>query len=106
MTTLIERLIAVKQLIATPETWCTQTSARDAQGVGVPAYDPAACQWCLLGAISKICPNNKDHSSVVNYLYTHMDHLYSECLQIADLNDQEGFDAVHKLLDVAIARAE
>lgn len=52
-----EALIAARELIEDPERWTQEESARDADGKGVPIGSPEACQWCAMGALSKIAPD-------------------------------------------------
>lgn len=46
-----EILIAAREKITTPERWCQGAHARDEGGQTVLAKDPAACVWCIDGAL-------------------------------------------------------
>jgi hypothetical protein len=39
-----------------PEVWCQESSAKDALGNKLQAFDPNAVRWCVLGAIHKLYP--------------------------------------------------
>ena len=49
----MERLKPTKihELFARPGTWTQGTFAKDAEGNSVSGSAPAACQWCLMGAM-------------------------------------------------------
>ena len=61
MTTL-DILVAARAKISTPETWCQTVVARDSEGLSVVVDDPAACQWCAMGALLLVC--NRDTEAV------------------------------------------
>jgi hypothetical protein len=44
------------ELLTSPETWCKESPAEDAQGNRIQAFDPRAVKWCALGAIQKTYP--------------------------------------------------
>lgn len=48
-------LQAIRELISNPECWTRDAMARNADGDSITPRDPAACQWCLLGAARKVC---------------------------------------------------
>lgn len=117
-----EQLRKIKALIHNPEHWWQGTYAVNQWGHGVPPLDPTACKWCLLGAISHIAPNPVAIYDIVEYLTTFAEPLgYHQLVEAADpfaledapivrrylltqINDRLGFDAVHKLLDMAIQK--
>lgn len=100
MKTVKENLIAVKELLATPATWTREVLARDAKGNEVrPSDDKAVC-FCILGACERVVPPYLDgYQYITGALYDQM----SVDDYISTLNDDKGFDAVHELLDAAIA---
>lgn len=100
MKTVKENLIAVKDLLATPATWTREVLARDAKGNSVlPSASNAVC-FCILGACERVLPSGRDgYEEIISALY---DQMFVEDY-ISNLNDDKGFDAVHALLDAAIA---
>lgn len=44
------------ELLSSPDTWCQESPAVDADGNKVPAFHPEAVKWCALGAIQKVYP--------------------------------------------------
>ena len=44
------------ELLSSPDTWCQESPAEDAQGNKVQALDPNAVKWCALGAIQRAYP--------------------------------------------------
>ena len=41
-----------RERLADPESWCQSFYAQDAEGAAIGTFNPAACRWCLLGALS------------------------------------------------------
>ena len=44
------------ELLSSPDTWCQESPAEDAQGNKVQALDPNAVKWCALAAVQKTYP--------------------------------------------------
>jgi len=44
------------ELLHSPDMWCRDSPARNAEGAKVQAFDPSAVQWCALAAIQKVYP--------------------------------------------------
>jgi hypothetical protein len=44
------------ELLSTPDAWCQESPAEDAQGNKVQALDPKAVKWCALAAVQKTYP--------------------------------------------------
>lgn len=110
MTDLRTDLIAVKELLATSETWTRGCFALDASGNETTSNDLRACKWCLLGAVEKIC--TVKYYRTAQFLDTLIAKWYplrapynSPVVNVSDFNDAFGFVAVHELLDVAISQA-
>jgi hypothetical protein len=47
------------ELLSSPDTWCQESPAEDAQGNSVRALHPQAVKWCALAAIQKVYPPPK-----------------------------------------------
>lgn len=96
----------IKTLIATPETWTTEVLARNDQDEPIDPNHPDACQWCLMGAANKIC--NGSMNSVL-FVLRYLNSIargklgYPSTIAVWSINDLDGFDSVHVLLDTAIA---
>lgn len=52
--TVYEILVSARGRIADPEHWLKGCEATDAQGSCIPAWHPAACNFCSLGAIQAV----------------------------------------------------
>ena len=44
------------ELLSSPDAWCQESPAEDAQGNKVQAWNPKAVKWCALAAVQKIYP--------------------------------------------------
>ena len=44
------------ELLSSPDTWCQESPAKDAQDNKVQALDPNAVKWCALAAVQKTYP--------------------------------------------------
>lgn len=99
MSTTKEILIAAKAKIATRETWTQDATARDASGKPTYATDPNAVCWCALGAIQAVV------DGIVSGLmaYSALDRCADG--DAIDVNDYDGFEAVHAAFDRAIEEA-
>jgi len=49
--TMLRTLKGAREILSTPETWTTETGARDKDGAKVGFDMPSACKWCLWGAL-------------------------------------------------------
>jgi hypothetical protein len=47
------------ELLRSPDTWCQESPAEDAQGNKVQALDPNAVKWCALAAVQKTYPPSR-----------------------------------------------
>ena len=47
-----ELLKRTRERLEDPESWCKSFYAQDAEYAAVGTFNPAACRWCLLGALS------------------------------------------------------
>lgn len=103
-----EKLIEAKAIIGDRSNWTRGVLAKDNDGKPVPPCDPRACQWCALGAISKVCDTYEEEvllggvltDSILTYA-AFMGHK-----MIDEVNDSGGFTLVHKLFDRAIKDAK
>ena len=44
------------ELLSSPDAWCQESPAEDAQGNKVEALNPKAVKWCALAAVQKSYP--------------------------------------------------
>ena len=44
------------ELLSSPDAWCQESPAEDAQGNKVQALNPNAVKWCALAAVQKTYP--------------------------------------------------
>lgn len=93
-------LIAVREML-TPESWTTEYLALLPDGTPTVPENPGACEFCLLGAILRVTGRTFVPDNVELALIEAM--LPGEEGLLSDFNDDRGLDAVHRLLDRAIA---
>lgn len=103
MQTTIEILKAARELIADPNRWCQDVYARDATGKDVVPDDPAACQWCALGAIERFSEPPSYALEAIAALIPDRS-LPAARMQVPDVNDTDGHAAVLEMFDAAILR--
>ena len=44
------------ELLSSPDAWCRESPAEDAQGNKVQAFNPKAVKWCAFSAVQKTYP--------------------------------------------------
>lgn len=96
---LAEQLRAARDLIADPTRWTQGSFARDADGDPCGSRHPAACQWCLEGALVKVGAR----FAAETYLYRALPKGEDDA---AHYNDNRQHRTIIRLLDKAIALAE
>jgi len=57
---LLDDLKAVRDLLAVPERWTQEARARTATGDKVDPENPAACCWCISGAVSRVATGEEN----------------------------------------------
>jgi len=107
MTTLHNLLIEAKRIIATRETWTQHTNARTASDLPTNYHNPRACKFCVIGALGKAQLNlDYRRSEILNgealKLLNSTANELTGCGSLPDVNDRQGFVAVHAVLDAAI----
>lgn len=60
MMTVLEGLIAIRELIGDEARWTQYAYARDLLGIRVDPRDEAACRWCFDGAAKRVTAGNTD----------------------------------------------
>lgn len=108
-----EFLKAIKEIIAKKENWCQSTLAKDKNDNYVDPTDPVACKFCIIGAAKKINWRNYPYNtSYFDFLKKAAEELFPSVVSFEDgggpvyVNDEMGFDAVHKMLDEAILTSQ
>ena len=111
-------LTAARNLIADPEHWTRETVARDERGRPTEPYNPNACQFCALGALSAVFyradPFNRTAEQVGELDRAHdrakkalreagASHFGVHSFTISRVNDELGHEATLKMFDTAIA---
>lgn len=99
-------LIEIKELLITPDKWTNGANARNVTGQQIPPCSAHACQWCLVGAIHKVCSDPFEYYTVYSYLSKQLHKIDPSRYRLSRFNDELGFDAVHQLLDHAIQKTE
>lgn len=94
-----DKLEAVRNLIIEEQHWIKGKYARDEKGKVVDPSSPAACQWCLLGAIYKAIDKYEDKESAEGYIRTVAAYKYND---LATFNDQSSHKEVIAALDCTI----
>lgn len=91
-----------KEIIKDRDTWTKGVMARDWKNQHVNVLDPDAVKFCLLGAMEKSLENEfvaHQHTTAYHKLLD-----LSGLKMLSALNDEVGFEAVHRLLDKAIEK--
>ena len=101
--TTVEILKAARKLIEKKENWTTKTSARDAEGKSCKVTDENAHQFCVTGAIHKVCTPYAD-CNVAYSAVVLLDRYAGK--SVVDINDREGHEAVLNVLDECIQKLE
>lgn len=100
-----------KALIADPENWTTGELARDAKGLRLlDPTRPEVCSRCLEGALETALkrnnPNRWSRTSEYEFFGDIKERTGVTHGALCDVNDNQGFDAVHTILDKAAASYE
>jgi len=108
--TVHDLLIETKRIIATPKTWTQHTSARDKKDRTVTTSSPDACKFCVTEAFDRACHNlNLPHDSNTEFQARQRlratTHRKTGIHSITSINDDQGFESVHAILDDAIQAA-
>ena len=82
--------------------WTQGICARDSDGEPVPAKDPSACEWCVVGAVWAALPEGRIISDYTDLLTGQAPY------DVALFNDNEDTtkEDILKVFDEAIARCE
>ena len=100
-----EALEVAKALISDKSNWTQGTSARDSAGKVVPAASPNAVTFCATGALSRTTESDGTRTIALVYLNAAAANLFGTSY-IYKVNDERGFEAVHKCYDFAISYAK
>lgn len=82
------------ELLDIPEKWTQQATSRDSMQRVVHPNDPDACCWCIVGAISRCTPIEREHNELIKRVS-----LSVGCLSATAWND----DAVRTFDEVRAA---
>lgn len=97
-----DQLRRIRELLALPTSWCQEDYAQLEDGRATHIADPAACRFCLMGAIERICgPNDlAAYHHIRNQL-----RIWTGRSLVAGFNDDPQTMHAHvvELLDQAIA---
>ena len=80
MTRPTDQIETVTELLAVHKRWTTEAMARDEYGEPVDPMDPAACCWCLVGALEFVYGGGPPEAQAIDRLYA----------VIRDADDHEG----------------
>lgn len=104
--TILSVLTETRQVLDSQERWVSGYMAVDAVGLEILPIAPAACRWCVAGAIQKaIGTNSPEHvyfRDVINFLDTLARRLHGPVMYTVRVNDEKGYPAIIELLDQAI----
>jgi len=103
--TVLELLVAARELIGVREHWCFGALANTKLGRVTAPSSPAAVSWCAIGALYKIAGarHQTERNEAKQLLDDEADLL--ACVPIVVLNDEGNYTRVLRLYDRAIARA-
>jgi hypothetical protein len=102
-----ELLTKAKKLIDKPKNWTQGAFARNEINIAVPISAPNACQFCLMGAIERVCAlNNVQSHEVTNEIYDASTRIFGVNIGLTSLNDRaqdheelmENIDRILKVL--------
>jgi len=104
-TTVLELLVAARELIGVREHWCQNALAVTKLGRRTAAQSPAAVSWCAIGALHKLADARHltERSEAKQLLDDEADRL--ACVPMVIINDEGNYARVLHLYDLAIARA-
>ena len=64
--TLVKNLRAVRKLLSTEARWTKDVLARDKLGREVESDAPAACRWCLSGAVERVVKRQSEQHEALD----------------------------------------
>jgi hypothetical protein len=97
---LAEVLNAAADLLERPGAWRRWSLATDADGRSVPPKSPAACQWCIAGAIQRFAPDGPPFSPYIEAVEAVID----ECAAMwNDRHSRTAPEVVKALRDAALS---
>ena len=104
-TTVLELLVAARELIGVRERWCIGAMANTTLGRVTAPSSPAAVSWCAIGALHKVaCARETyERDQAKQLLDDEADLLAGVTMMF--LNDEGNYARVLRLYDLAIARA-
>lgn len=111
-------LIAARDLIADPAHWTRETVARDKRGRPTEPYNPNACQFCALGALTAVFYQANPLALTAGQV-NELDRVHEQAKRalriageagfgirsftISTVNDRFGHEATLEMFDAAIA---
>jgi hypothetical protein len=99
----INGLKEVRVLLTDPKRWMQHDMAMDETGEQCSAVSLAACCWCLMGAIRRICWRRScSYFLIENLIYR----VLPPTMSVGYFNDWHTHAQVLELCDKAIAKAE
>lgn len=107
MTTKLDALRSIRDLLSDPARWVRDAFSLTADGMKVSSHSPLACRWCLVGAIRKVC--GQEDGALESRLAVY-DALRGVAVAgrdaeaLARFNDSSTHADVLALLDAAIAK--
>ncbi len=81
------------------ETWCTGAMALDKCGNLVESIDPAACKWCLAGALRKVCLGITARQQIVLFVYSLVPSCTMQSDTIVHFNDHNDWPAIAAIVE-------
>ena len=104
-TTVVELLVAARELIGVREHWCMDALAVTKLGHRTAPESPAAVSWCAIGALDKLAGARHltERQEAKQLLDDEADLLAG--VPMVTINDEGNYARVLRLYDLAIARA-
>lgn len=118
MSSTLQHLIDTKNKIATPDKFIQKWYCAKENGQETFLGNPDACKFCIKGAVYTATPTDRDRSYAFGILEAVAKEMYpqperfegagalGEISAIVYVNDELGFDAVHRVLDETIRRVK
>jgi hypothetical protein len=98
-------LVEARKILSEESAWCRRHAAVDANCMDVAPHSGAACKWCIMGALHRVCKTENYDDIPFNITYALRQVIHGE---IAEFNDSPvtTHKDVLEMMDKAIERTK